>query len=254
MPVKRPSAVDDKKGPKDFRPLLLDLDPDQSVRAILDGSKTQIRIPLIGRYGNITDKGNGVINVELVSGGCGAGWQDIECPAGKVGALRWIREAWTPGDLWVEGFEKDDPEVVRYRADGMACLVEKPGTIGATLDAYAWSKPARWKSAQTMPFWASRLAVRVTGVRVERLRDISDADSRAEGIPSAVPVPGGLKRVVINPRHEFQQQWNEAYRHDFTGTVRWDDNPRVWVVSVQRLSSDEVPEYPLRSILKGSIV
>jgi hypothetical protein len=78
-----------------------------------------------------------------------------------------------------------------------------------------------------MPRWASRLTLTVTGVKVQRLNDISREDAIAEGIveddgdiPNIWYCPGGskvgVKRLGATPQ--------EAFRHF------WEANP--WIVAI----------------------
>jgi hypothetical protein len=84
-----------------------------------------------------------------------------------------------------------------------------------------------------MPRWASRLTLIVTGVKVERLRDISEADAKAEGcieddgdIPGIWYVPGAhLPRHGASAKDCFQLLWEKI-----NGEEAWSSNP--WVVAV----------------------
>jgi hypothetical protein len=76
-----------------------------------------------------------------------------------------------------------------------------------------------------MPRWASRITLEVTGIRVERLQDISEADANAEGVKHSLHLPGG--RFA---RENFAHLWWTIH-----GDESWDANPWVWVVEFRRL-------------------
>lgn len=75
----------------------------------------------------------------------------------SVGDRLWGRETWTKG--------ADD--YLYYRADN------------TVFDDLWMDSP--WRSSSQMPRWASRITLEVTGVRVERVEEISEEDALAEG-------------------------------------------------------------------------
>jgi hypothetical protein len=78
-----------------------------------------------------------------------------------------------------------------------------------------------------MPRWASRTTLEVTGIRLERLQDISDADAIAEGIGlnmSAEDVPMTDAVGASLPRAMYR-----TLRESINGSGIWIVNPRVWV-------------------------
>ena len=86
------------------------------------------------------------------------------CPYGQPGDRLWVRENFGLG------FTEDESEgpALFFRADWPDERVQPALT-------------ANWKSSRYMPRWASRLFLEVTDIRVERVQDISEEDSKAEG-------------------------------------------------------------------------
>jgi len=165
-------------------------------------------------------------------------------PYGIPGDRLWVRETWGPVDFMV-GVELEDPVCVGYQADETA---RRHGHRGSSaLDTYAWNwAKVRWRPSIHMPRWASRLTLEVTGVRVERLQAITDADARAEGVeplwlqegqPGAwftTNPEAGPDLQARTPADAFRKLW-QAINGERPG-CSWDNNPWVWVVSFRRLS------------------
>ena len=90
-----------------------------------------------------------------------------------------------------------------------------------------------------MPRWASRLTLEVTGVRVERVQDISEVDAEAEGIECFDPdrdasicrIPGG-EWEYDTARNAFRDLWDSINGARGYG---WDANPWVWIVEFKRV-------------------
>lgn len=102
-----------------------------------------------------------------------------ESPYGGPGDTLWVRETWAPFDAWIDGVEREDPVVVRYKADGNILRHERDRVTD--IDQDNWSFP-KWKPSIFMPRWASRITLEITGIRVERVQDISESDARSEGV------------------------------------------------------------------------
>jgi hypothetical protein len=85
-----------------------------------------------------------------------------------------------------------------------------------------------WRPSIHMPRWASRITLEVTGVRVERLQDISEADAMAEGVHYSLleKIQAGQDRWA---RHAYKKLWETI-----NGSDSWDLNPWVWVVEFKR--------------------
>jgi hypothetical protein len=95
----------------------------------------------------------------------------------------------------------------------------------------------KWKPSIHMPRWASRITLRITDIRVERLQDISEDDARAEG---AMWHDGGTY-WHSGWRHDYSDVHADAYSsfarlwNNINGPGAWDANPWVWVVSFERV-------------------
>lgn len=170
------------------------------VQALLEGRKTQTR-----RI--VKPQPNGGPQAEMIN--LGGAWGLLDgilsgewcCPYGQPGDLLYVKE--TVGKF--DGREPDAYEG-RYAADGEEAF-----------DGWYWKRPLL--PSIHMPRWASRLTLRITDVRVERLQDISEDDAYAEGVTHAEW--GGM-----NAREGFRRLWESIY-----GTGSWDANPWVWVIS-----------------------
>ena len=167
------------------------------VRAILDGNKTQTRrICKPAQFFSLSK----VVEVPdpqergQVYNGSHFGDEDGEvqfaCPYGGRGDRLWVRESFSP---------YEHREGCWYWADG-------------NIAAHDCTKP---KPSIHMPRWASRITLEITGVRVERLQDISEADAISEGTP--FPCGGWVGG--------YQKLWESIH-----GPGSWDLNPWVWVV------------------------
>lgn len=127
------------------------------------------------------------------------------CPYGQPGDRLWVRETWAaPHNCdYLAPREIDRDWRIHYAA------TEERGGL-------------RWRPSIHMPRWASRITLEVTGVRVERLQDISEADARAEGITPLANHPSDVAA--------YRELWEQI-----NGAGSWDANPWVWVVEFHRL-------------------
>jgi len=163
------------------------------VRAILEGRKTQTRRVVKPQPAHIPGIGT-VLNIDTITGRA--------CPYGNPGDRLWVREAWAHR-RWMLGDASPNPTTV-YRADGE----DLKGC-------------ARWRPSIHMPRWASRIALEVVSVRVERLQDISEEDAKAEGIDWVI---GYRSRIPL-----FSALWERI-----NGLGSWNANHWVWVVEFKR--------------------
>lgn len=218
------------------RPILFST---EMVRAILDGRKTQTRrkmkvqpypdsIVTVEHYHQtvIDRHGDMQPGPEIF----GAHWDDgeygLRFPYGAPGDQLWVRETWCQGAD--DGRQVPLRMATLYRADGEhVTLSDGDGFTQTNRDG---SEKSPWRPSIHMPRWASRITLRITGVRVERLQDISEDDARAEGCPYP---PEWAGRFM--DRDETAKTWFKSIWNQINGPDAWDDNPWVWVIAFERV-------------------
>lgn len=210
------------------------------VRAILEDRKTQTR--RVARTRRIHATGGTLDETWMPMGrgrcimlGKDGTWPATVlqlCPYGKPGDRLWVRETWycdhmdcinkIPKDRSAHDAHADDSPLL-YRADGECCEQIPECDHGGT-------GGAQWRPSIHMPRWASRITLEVTSVRVERLEDISEADSRAEG----VEIAHAADALCDCGRRTFRDLWERI-----NGQGSWRKNPWVWVVSFKRVEGGQ---------------
>lgn len=231
------------------------------VRAILDGRKTQTRriVKIKNRdlYSESTFLHGGCAAVALGLGTGSitdfreqenswfglSGYKTVVCidrPYSRIGDQLWVRERIMvrPERSAKDMREGADtwPRCV-YMADGrwygrkIDLAYAVPADYNAENEKEVW-RECGFTAAPSihMPRWASRITLEVTGVRVERLQDISEADSYAEGAQE-------WAASVVRDGNKFPSIC-KAYRalwESINGPGSWDANPWVWVVEFRRL-------------------
>lgn len=220
------------------------------VRAILDGRKTQTRRVVKPQPSLFQKEVVGAHWVDPFFEGDPAFWAvnsegkylgkwRKDCPYGQPGGLLWVRETFAdvnsesgPGFAYRadESFGRPDYDGPDYGAGPSFDYDKYPrGSFSMWYsDLLNGAEGHSWKPSIHMPRWASRITLEITGVRVERLQDISEDDARAEGIPPFVPEDIGSAAFKEGPRwyrHNFEDLWQSI-----NGPGSWDANPWVWVV------------------------
>jgi hypothetical protein len=95
----------------------------------------------------------------------------------------------------------------------------------------------QWKSSIFMPRLASRIQLKITDIRIERLQGISEDDACDEGAGVWAENPDnrpkwsdGSLNKYNNHRQAFQALWQSI-----NGDASWNANPWVWVVEFERI-------------------
>lgn len=154
---------------------------------------------------------------------------------------------WAPyaiGDhLWArETIEIGAHMMVVYRADGSPVVRTYNPNPWELHDPDDWPWQRSILPSIFMPRWASRILLEVTGVRVERVQDISEYDAQQEGAQHVTP-SAILHKFDPPPLAGYQSGFRDLW--DGINTKRgfaWDTNPWVWVVEF-RIHDGERPRY-----------
>jgi len=158
------------------------------------------------------------------------------CPYGQPGDRLWVRESFM--DLRGTGVEHYDADGRRQR---YAFAADSPP--GSYSDEARKDYGLKWKPSIHMPRSACRLVLEVTGVRVERLNDISEEDAHAEGCPFTwdgnqyEPPPPEVDSWQGYGRASFSLLWSQI-----NGPDSWQTNPWVWVVEFRVLGATDNKE------------
>lgn len=128
-------------------------------------------------------------------------------PFGNIGDQLWVKEKWN------------------YINEDMALrdLIKNNFRYYATYDLSIRDK-IKWKSSMFMPRHTSRIMLEITGIRCERLHDITGYDVMSEGIECDERYSDQWKKIA------YEILWNKI-----NGKDSWDLNPYVWVIEFKRV-------------------
>jgi len=196
------------------------------VRAILDGRKTQTRrivepqpddFHTCWREGKLDEDGDWVWWLGVYPSA------SAKNKYGKPGGKLWVRETF---------------QFVHANSDGQRNTFRCAAPF--TQNDYRWIEyaatpkdnepPPTWKPSIFMPRWASRITLEITGVRVERLRDIDADSASAEGCGCGVNDETG-------PVARYSKLWETI-----NGKGSWESNPWVWVVAFKQVFNADFRE------------
>lgn len=199
----------------------------EMVQAILEGRKTQtrrvIKIPR-GFSGHQVGESGNPDNPLGFMYPCG-----IKRPPCNKGDILWVRETWDNIPVSPGGHTRIGGRFY-YKADG-------------DIRPVGWR--GNWHPSIHMPREAARIFLRVKGVRVERLQDITVLDAINEGCcgeacecVNADPAIGCTDCLntgwLERPETEFALLWDSTVKKDELPLYGWNANPWVWVIEFER--------------------
>lgn len=150
----------------------------------------------------------------------------------QPGDILYVRETWG----YLIALNSDKQYV--FRADEVA-------ESGFKNDSHIWHPSIH------MPKEAARIWLKVTGVRAERLQEITEEQASAEGTnpwdeacyenngwhPTfSDPDSGGEPNIIDG----FHKLWDSTIKKNDLGSYGWDANPWVWVIEFERCEKPEL--------------
>lgn len=227
----------------------------EMVRAILDGRKTVTRRPIKPRPEGAHHMLGYDAETNMFEFMCGNGgeggifldWTESVKAPHRPGDILYVRETWAhPSEAEIANGA--DPKIYLYKAD--------------LLQPAAWD---RWRPSIHMPKEAVRIFLRVTGVRVERLQDITGDDVCYEGAYPLIrcthehPITDsdGYYRDMCWNAEDYCKDcpeldgygewfgklvWDSAIKPADLDTYGWEANPWVWVIEFEWITREEAAE------------
>ena len=189
------------------------------IEALLTGRKTRITVPMdpqpimSDRYA-----GGGYVDIfppsESVHHRVALSQMSARAPLGVPGDRIWVQEEFA---ISKSADEHELAESTSSAPVGYVWYSSSPeqGSINS-------SCRGRWRPADTMPRWASRITLDVTSVRVERVKDTDEGMAKDEGHRGGSPFGGDTSLSC------FAQHWQSRYGD-------WDGNPHGFVAEVRRV-------------------
>lgn len=156
----------------------------------------------------------------------------IACQYGSPGDRLWVRETFMPIPMEVA---PDRPRTTNwnivYGAGGQAEM-----TALAEYNPMLYNYE-RWSPSIHMPRWASRISLEITGIRIEKLQDISEADALSEGADhngECDHARRSCEETGCFGRNSYRGGYAKLWE-SINGHGAWDANPWVWVVEFCRI-------------------
>ena len=170
---------------------------------------------------------------------CGGSIKYVKPPY-QPGDILYVRETWERFECWnCDGDERGN------------CPKEpKKSVLNKTCGCYMYratdeiSGDAKWHPSIHMPKEATRIWLKVTNVRVERLQECGEGwgiDIEKEGIATPQDPILYISDDAFHDalRMEFQKTWDSTIKKSDLDRYGWNANPWVWVIEFERCDKPE---------------
>ena len=184
----------------------------------------------------------------------------IPCPYGHLGDVLWVREKFRKYCVTFPDSDSIDfdHEIIEYASDPHEAIPMQDGDGFGVFNKDGSERYIPWKPSIHMPKDACRIYLEITGIRVERLQEITMDDIISEGVRYPVDAEKGsilfklgeensalnfmpegfsLKnedKTPLNEQDLLFAHWAELWC-SINGRESWNSNPWVWVISFKRI-------------------
>ena len=198
----------------------------EMVRAILDGRKSCTRRlvkPEPQGYFEVSEEPLYIYDTD--------GKQGKITPPYQPGDILYVREtfAWCP--CWDCGMDTEQgactDHIYHSEKKEYGCYMYR-----ASCEDNEYPSADTWHPSIHMPKEAARIWLKVTGVRMEQLQEISAEGALAEGADKYIHINGGLDENAILT--SFIGIWNSTIKKSDLDCYGWNANPYVFVIEFER--------------------
>lgn len=134
----------------------------------------------------------------------------------------------------------DDEALIKFRAGGEKSLEYE--TEGETYHKLLKFADDKWIPSLFMPKEAARIWVKVTDVRAEKLKEITEEQAVREGginNRGFIHSPDNEYDRIHTAKEDFVRIWNSTIKKSDLDSYGWDANPWVWVIEFERCEKPE---------------
>ena len=200
------------------KPILFNTD---MVRAILDGRKTVTRQavkPQPQGYFEVNDNPLYIYDMSFGNGRIYPPYQQDD--------IMYVKETW----------HKYKKRIGKGKSCYMAEFYGYKASIANSEDS-----DEKWRPSIHMPKEAVRIWLKVIGVTVERLQDITEKQAKAEGFEPVMSTKDSSFYTPWQgpPVENFKYFWNYTIKKKDLPLYGWNANPWVWVTEFERCEKPE---------------
>lgn len=157
----------------------------------------------------------------------------------QPGDILYVRETWK---CW-RAHRYEATADIMFKAGGDGVQLQFANGSTDSIDRFDYDKfvnkwfshNREWHPSIHMPKEAARIWLKVTDVRVERLKEITIDGIRNEGL-SSMAVHAGDMEIALK---EWENLWNSTIKKSDLDRHGWDANPWVWVIEFERCEKPE---------------